>query len=100
MSGASEYHCYQCGTAYEFTERIGRGDTCRKCDADLRCCRNCRHYSPNAHNQCAEPQAEWVREKERANYCDYFAPRSSVAAAGTSDRPQDARARFEDLFRK
>ncbi|HMC82887.1 MAG TPA: hypothetical protein VKL61_06605 [Candidatus Polarisedimenticolia bacterium] len=25
------------------------------------------------HNQCEELVAEWVSDKERANYCDYFA---------------------------
>ncbi len=101
MSAAPEFRCFRCGTAYEFKERIGRGESCPKCDADLHCCRNCRHYSPGAHNQCAEPQAEWVREKDRSNYCDHFDPlRAANAGSGPPDRAQDARARFNDLFRK
>jgi hypothetical protein len=100
MGTAKEFCCFRCGTPHEFKERIGRGDSCTKCDADLRCCRNCRHYNANAHNQCNEPQAEWVREKDRANYCDYFEPRQGAAGSGTPSRSQDARARFEDLFRK
>jgi len=101
MSAAPDFCCYRCGTVYEFQERIGRRDVCPKCDADLHCCRNCRHYSPSAHNQCAESQAEWVRDKDRANYCDYFEPlRGRTAGSGLSHRTRDARARFDDLFKK
>ena len=42
------------------------------CDGDLHYCRNCRFFDPGKHNQCAETQAEWVSEKERANFRDYF----------------------------
>jgi hypothetical protein len=95
-----DFHCFRCGTAYEFTDRIGRRDACPKCDADLHCCRNCRHYSPGAHNQCNETQADWVREKDRANYCDYFDPLRGAGARNVANPSQNARARFEDLFKK
>ncbi len=95
-----EFRCFRCGAPFSFQQRVSRRDTCAKCDADLHCCLNCRHYSPGAHNQCNEPQAEWVREKDRANYCDYFDPRPSAPGGKSSEKAQDARARFEDLFRK
>ncbi len=98
-SSTAKFCCYRCGSSYAFKDRIGRGDACPSCDADLRCCRNCRHYSPNAHNQCNEPQAEWVREKDRSNYCDYFEPRRGAAAGEAESKAKDARARFEDLFK-
>jgi hypothetical protein len=96
-------NCFKCGTPYPVTvDRIGRTAACPKCDADLHCCRNCRHYSPAAHNACAEPKAEWVREKDRSNFCDYFEPRrGGPGSSGSGDQSQaDARARFENLFRK
>jgi hypothetical protein len=96
----SDFCCFHCGTPYEFKERIGRSDSCPKCDSDLHCCRNCRHYSPNAHNQCSETQADWVKEKDRANYCDYFDPRRRAVGGSVTGRVQDARARFEGLFKK
>lgn len=96
----SDFYCFRCKTPYTFQERIGRKETCPKYDADLHCCCNCRHYSPNAHNQCNETQAEWVRDKDRANYCDYFEPRPGAAGGGATKPAQDARARFEDLFKK
>jgi hypothetical protein len=100
MNASSELFCFRCGAPNVFKERIGRADTCSKCDADLHCCRNCRHYSPSAHNQCNEPQAEWVREKDRGNFCDYFEPRRGTAGGVEKNRERDARARFEDLFKK
>lgn len=96
----SEFFCFRCNTAYEFQGRIGRREPCPKCDADLHCCLNCRLYHPSAHNQCNEPQAEWVRDKDRSNYCDYFDPRRETAGSGAGSTAQDARSRFEDLFHK
>lgn len=94
--------CHKCGTEYPLNGRIGRTDACAKCDADLHCCLNCRHYNRSAHNECNEPQAEWVRDKDRANFCDYFDPRRGSASAGISETSpaKDARSRFEDLFKK
>ncbi len=94
------FHCFRCNAPNEIQDRIGLRDTCVQCDADLHCCRNCRHYSRSAHNQCNEPQAEWVRDKDRANYCDYFEPRRGGRGEEDSNRAQDAKARFEDLFKK
>jgi hypothetical protein len=100
-SSAEPFNCARCGTAYPLSGRLGRKETCPRCDADLHTCHNCRHFSPHAHNQCAENQAEWVREKDRANFCDYFDPRRGTSGPGgvKSERDQ-AKARFEDLFKK
>jgi hypothetical protein len=98
MNNRTEFRCHRCRKVHEFSGRIGRRDSCPQCDADLHCCLNCRHYQPSAHNQCNETQAEWVRDKDRANYCDYFEPRRGEATGGS--RAEDARSRFEDLFKK
>ncbi len=103
MSGSSTepFCCAKCGSPYAIKDRIGRRDTCPKCDADLHTCVNCRHYSPRAHNECNEPQAEWEREKDRANFCDYFEPRRGGNRGDAGKNHQnDARTRFENLFKK
>ena len=93
--------CFKCGNTHALSARVGRRDTCPLCDADLHCCLNCRHYNRSAHTECNEPQAEWVRDKDRANFCDYFEPRRGAPPAiGNSATPNDARTRFEDLFKK
>ena len=94
------FSCWKCGTTIEITaaaNRVGKSDACPACDYDLHSCMNCRFYDPAKHNQCAETQAEWVRDKEAANYCDYFSPNtSSCAGASKSD---DAKTKFDSLFK-
>lgn len=67
--------CWKCGQTVEVTERIQRKDVCPHCDSDLRCCFNCNFYDKEAYHQCKEPESEWVRYKERGNFCDYFRPK-------------------------
>jgi len=90
--------CHRCGSEVAL-ERVGARDTCEKCRAYLHCCRNCEFYERGAHNDCREPNAELVAEKEAGNFCDYF--RFAAAAKPASRRPpEDARAELERLFKK
>jgi hypothetical protein len=65
----------------------------------LKCCKNCRFFDPAAHNQCSDRAAEWVRDKELANFCEYFefAEKVEGKKPGTVE---DARRSFDDLFKK
>jgi hypothetical protein len=95
-------NCHSCGAQFKLApgDKVARQDTCRSCNADLHCCRNCRHFDPAKNNQCAEPQAEWVSEKERANFCDFFEPRTTIdLVRRTSSGPADAKKSFDDLFK-
>jgi predicted nucleic acid-binding Zn-ribbon protein len=88
--------CHRCTAVLEIGERVGRRDACPRCGADLHCCRNCAFHSPGAHNDCREPLAERQVDKERANFCEYFAyaeRRAEHAAAGGA-----ARAALDRLF--
>ncbi|MGH9475274.1 MAG: hypothetical protein ACRD1C_02955 [Terriglobales bacterium] len=84
-------------------QKVNTRDEC-ECGADLRVCRNCRHFDPTSHNECREVMAEWVRTKDRANYCDYFSPMTVANASGPrapgESSSGDARARFDQLFKK
>lgn len=94
--------CWKCGTTADYAPgvRVGTRDTCPRCDSDLHSCRNCRHYDPAKHNQCAETQAEWVRDKEASNYCDYFSPATTRRAGGTAPGgADDAKKKFDSLFK-
>jgi len=93
--------CFACSAAVELAagERVGFRETCSACDADLHVCLNCVHYDSGAYNQCREPNAEWVSDRERANRCDYFAFGDSGDRAARSD-PPDARAALDTLFKK
>ncbi len=63
--------CHKCGSSVDI-EKVSRRDECASCGSDLRVCLNCTFYDEGRANQCFEPQAEQVKEKDRANYCDYF----------------------------
>jgi len=93
--------CFACGAPIELAsgERVGTRDACPRCRADLHVCRNCAHYDPGAYNECREPQAERVSDRERANRCDWFAPATGAGAAGADPRPS-AQAALDALFRK
>ena len=115
MSGA----CHRCGAAVE-TRAIGVRDVCERCSAYLHCCCNCEFYEPGVHNDCREPNAEVVVDKQHGNFCDFFrlgsarpADRSVGCSAGSRDhdppqRPEpraarsanDARSKLDALFRK
>jgi len=94
--------CWQCGETLERlgVGRVGKRESCAKCDADLHCCRNCRFFDPSVHNQCRETQAEWVKEKDRANYCDYLDPTEAVGPPRrSSSSSSDIKKKFDDLFK-
>lgn len=63
-------------------------------------CRNCAYFAPGSHNDCREPAAERVVDKERANFCEYFMLDTARAATGRGERSADPRAALEALFRK
>jgi len=93
-------HCGACGTAIELAsgERIGFRDCCPRCDGDLHACRNCDHHDPGAYNECREPSAERVSDRERANRCDWFSPRADAAVA-RPDPKAGGRAALDALFK-
>jgi hypothetical protein len=95
--------CWNCAAEIETTTgaRILSKDSCPKCDRDLHVCMNCRFYDPHYHNECRETQAEWVRDKEKANYCDYFEPLHAydLSSKGTPSA-NDVKAALDRLFKK
>lgn len=80
--------CWQCGAPLEgLILPMSRREECGSCGADQHVCRLCAHYDSNISDQCREDRAEQVKDKERANFCDYFEPRfgayqGRVAAQG------------------
>lgn len=91
--------CHGCGTEIQVEGRVARSDECPSCARPLHCCRNCRFHDPTAHNQCREPQAEWVADRESANFCDYFEPSAGGGAGIAEDRSTEARRKLDDLFK-
>ena len=72
--------CYYCSAKIETSKKITRQQTCPSCGNPLHCCRNCRFFEEKAYHQCLETEAEWVSDKQSANFCDYFKPASKAIA--------------------
>jgi hypothetical protein len=101
--------CYNCATALpEGTDFRG---ACPKCGVALHCCKQCAHFEPSTRFQCLKPVPVRIAIKDQANECELFSPRLTVArdSAPTapappppteSRNPADARAAFDNLFKK
>jgi len=78
--------------------QVGRRDICPGCGADLRSCRNCRHFDLSAPKQCKEPFAEVPEDKDEANFCEFF----QIGEGGMSAQHSrdELFAAAESLFRK
>jgi hypothetical protein len=93
--------CFACDAQIDLAagERVGFRDTCDRCGADVHVCRNCVHHDPAAYNECREPQAERVGDRDRANRCDYFTPGAGGGGKLEKER-QAARSELDALFKK
>ncbi len=89
--------CWNCGAAIE-GGRFGRRDDCPGCGRDSRVCLNCEFHDIGRHNECREPQAERVVDKERANFCDFFRP-GTGSGGGKGDSRTETLKAANDLFK-
>lgn len=92
-----QLECYSCKTLNEAVDKVGFREDCSKCGADLHICLNCEFYDKGSYHECRESSADFVKDKERANYCDYFRPRSGISAKNDEDKVLSA---AEALFKK
>ncbi|MBY0384185.1 hypothetical protein K2X05_03420 [bacterium] len=88
--------CFSCQKTTDVVERVGFRDEC-DCGADLHSCKCCSFYDAKVYNECRETSADVVREKERANYCDFFQPNGQSSAKSNRDHLLAA---AEALFKK
>lgn len=101
VSSAPSLVCFHCQKNVPLNAHaaggVGRRDECPHCRYDLHVCKNCQHYDSKVYNECRETSAEVVRDKEKANFCDYFAPGGAQKAVDDKARQ---RALAEALFKK
>ena len=93
--------CHKCGRGLNEDFEFGRQDTCPGCGSSTHSCLNCRNYDTSRYNECTEPVADRVVDKEKFNFCDYFKPsqRAPGATGAPSAREQALKA-AEALFKK
>lgn len=90
--------CWKCGASLaELSLPFSRRDECRDCRAELHVCRMCRFYDLRKAKSCAEPVADEIQDKDRANFCGYFVAAGGrfVPRSGAEDRARDA---LDSLF--
>ena len=91
--------CYRCGGSLEdLSLPLSRRDECPHCGNYLYVCRMCRFFDPGVPRQCREDDAEDVKEKERVNFCDYFAPSPDAFDAAGKRAADRAANELDALF--
>jgi hypothetical protein len=92
--------CHRCSRQTS-EERIAFRATCG-CGAWLHCCRNCEFFAPGRANDCREPRAEAVADREHGNFCEWFRASAAPAAAAPGGRgtATAARTALDALFAK
>jgi len=58
----------------------------------------CVHFDPAATYECREDDAEHVKEKESANFCEWFLPSEGAFDAGRKSEADRALEELEALF--
>ncbi|MBI5529572.1 MAG: hypothetical protein HY897_24870 [Deltaproteobacteria bacterium] len=90
--------CHSCGQPIDPLTKVGIRDDCAKCHRDLHVCKNCRFWDSSAHNQCREPQAEYVPDREKSNFCTFFTPGAGQKKMSRS--AAEAKKKLDALFKK
>lgn len=93
--------CWNCGTSLtHLSLPLRRLDECPKCRSELHVCKLCVEYDTHVAKHCREPTAEEVRDKTRANFCDFFKPRAGAYTAPNTSEVDKAKSELEKLFGK
>lgn len=91
--------CWKCGASLDgLPLPLGRREECPACHADLHVCRMCRFYDTSVAHACREPVAEEVKDKARANFCDYFQARPGAYRPADDAPARAAREQLDALF--
>jgi len=98
MNPNAEGTCWSCGRRLVAADYAREG-RCLECGKAAHACRNCRFYAPGRANDCLEPIAERVIDKERSNFCDLFEP-ASRSGGDAKPSVDDLRAAAEALFKQ
>ena len=99
MRFATDLVCWKCGASLaSLPLPLSRLAECPACRAYLHCCRLCHFYNPHLTSQCDEERAEEVRDREGANFCDWFKPRPEAHRPRGGEKTQAAKTKLDNLF--
>jgi hypothetical protein len=92
--------CTQCGTVLQGLSGDGQ---CPKCGFELHSCKQCTYFDPGSRFECMQPVKERIAKKDTRNECELYeirVTREKETSTPATLRPNDARAAFENLFKK
>lgn len=99
MSGRITVSCWKCGTLLkDLLLPFSRYEECSTCKADLHCCLSCHHYAENQANSCKEDRADFVLDKGKANFCDFFKANPNAFKNKDNSEAELAKAKLAELF--
>jgi hypothetical protein len=91
--------CWKCGHSLaDYSLPLRRLEECRACGAELHACRMCEFYDTGKAKHCRETIAEEVKDKQAANFCDYFRPSAAAYRPEALSAADQAKAQLEALF--
>ena len=91
--------CWRCGANLAaLSLPLTRLDECPECAVHLHVCRMCEFFDPAVTKACREDDAEEVRDKQSANFCDYFKPADDSFDPKLRAQDQEARSKLNSLF--
>lgn len=80
-------NCWKClKSISEEPLKIGFRASCMHCSSDLHVCVNCRYYAIGKPNDCLIPGTEPIRDREKANLCEDFKPKTLQTSSPSSER--------------
>ena len=86
------YVCWKCGGALsDLLLPLPRHEECPHCRAQLHVCRMCIFFDTASAQQCREPVADLVSDKQRANFCGYFQINPHAFTASTDQAVASSR---------
>jgi predicted RNA-binding Zn-ribbon protein involved in translation (DUF1610 family) len=92
--------CAECGALLQnLTDPVGQ---CPKCGFDLHACKQCEHFDPSSRFECNQPIPARISPKDKRNDCALYSIRVMVekeTSSKAAQRPNDARAAFDNLFK-
>lgn len=96
---SAELVCWRCGAGLEAEPLpLGRRAECLACGAELHVCRLCRHYDTGKAKHCRERAADEVKDKTRANFCDWFEPKAGAYMVEATGKSSGKTSPLDSLF--
>lgn len=95
----TQLSCFQCHKNLTLGpgQKIPKNEECPYCYASLHSCRMCSFYDQSAYNECREPSAERIVEKEKANFCDFFVLKGPSGSSAPDK--ENLKNKFDSLFK-